>query len=56
MLSFLAANWGTLLVAALVLLVVVLILAKLLSNRKKGKSPCGCDCGQCSSCGVCRKP
>ena len=51
--SFLAENGGTLLVGVLVLAVVVLVVLKILGNRRKGKSSCGCGCDHCPSSGMC---
>lgn len=53
MLQFFAANWGTILIGLLVAAAVVLILAKLWRDHKKGKSSCGCNCSQCPSSGMC---
>ena len=27
----------------------------LIKNKKRGKSPCGCDCGNCSGCSLKKK-
>lgn len=53
MLHFLAANWGTFLIGALVAAVVLLILVRLFRDRKKGASSCGCGCEHCPSAGLC---
>lgn len=53
MLDFLCANWGTIVIAAAIAAIVVLILVKLRKDRKKGKSSCGCD--HCPSSGMCHK-
>lgn len=53
MLHFFAANWGTILIGLLVAAAVVLILAKLWRDHKKGRSSCGCNCSQCPSSGMC---
>ena len=55
MLDFFAQNWGTILVSAVLLAVVVLIITKLCRDRKKGKSSCGCGCENCPSAGMCQK-
>lgn len=50
MLSFLQTNWGTILVAAILLILVVLIVKKLLKDKRNGKScSCGGDCSHCST-------
>lgn len=53
MMEFFAQNWGSMLVAAILAAVVILVILKLKSNRKKGKTSCGCDCGHCPSSGMC---
>lgn len=50
MLEFLQNNWGSLLVGAVVLAVVVLIVIKLVRDRKAGKFTCGGNCGSCGAC------
>lgn len=55
MLGFLAANWGSVLIGALVAAVIVLIVVKLVRNKKKGKTSCGCGCDHCPSSGMCHK-
>lgn len=52
MLSFLAENWGTILVCAILIVCVALIIKKLVKDKKKGVSPCGCG-GDCSKCHAC---
>lgn len=57
MLDFLAENWGSLLVGAAVLAVVLAVLWKMVRDKKQGKSSCGCGCGGCSGCGgTCHGP
>ena len=57
MLEFLQNNWGSLLVGAIVLAVAVLIVVKLVRDRKAGRFSCGGNCGSCGgncgSCGAC---
>ena len=50
MLEFLQNNWGSLVVGAVVLAVVVLIIVKLVKDRKAGKFTCGGNCGSCGAC------
>lgn len=54
MLSFLQENGGTMVVGFLLLAVVACVVWRLARNRKQGKTSCGCDCGNCPSCGLCR--
>ena len=51
MLAFLAANIGTILVVAALLAVVLLIIAKLIRDKRQGKHTCSGSCGGCSGCG-----
>ena len=50
MLEFLQNNWGSLLVGTIVLAVVVLIIVKLVRDKKAGKYTCGGNCGSCGAC------
>lgn len=43
----------TLLVSLLLLALLILIILKLRSDRKKGRSSCGCNCGHCPMNGTC---
>ena len=51
MLEFLQNNWGSFAVGAVVLAVIVLIVMKLVRDKKAGRYTCG---GNCGSCGACR--
>ena len=53
MLHFLSANWGTILVCAVLIAIVTAVIAVMVRNRKNGKSSCGCGCGNCPSHGTC---
>ena len=55
MLLWLSANWGTLLVAAILALVIFVIVRKTVRDRRAGRHACGCDCcsGGCGKCGQC---
>lgn len=55
MLQFLRQYWGTILVAAVLLAIVVLIVVKRIQGHKKGKTSCGCGCEHCASSGMCHK-
>lgn len=55
MLPFLAANLGTIIVSAVLLLIIVLIVRNLFGKKKKGQSSCGCGCSDCPSASVCHK-
>ncbi len=53
MLEFITANWGSLLVLAVVVAVFGSIVAKMVIDKKKGKSSCACGCESCPSAGLC---
>ena len=53
MFAWLAANIGTIIICAVLIGIVVLIIAAMVRNKKKGKSPCGCNCGHCPMSGSC---
>ena len=44
-------NLSTLIVSGLLLFVVVLIIRKMIKDKKSGKSSCGCGCG-CEGCAL----
>ena len=54
MLAWITENIGTILISAVLLLVVVLI-RKLVKDKKKGKSSCGCNCAHCAMSGSCHQ-
>ncbi len=47
MLDFLACNYGSIIVGAVLLGVIALIIRKIVKDKRAGK----CSCGSCSSCG-----
>lgn len=55
MLQFLKDNLATILVSAAVLTVVVFVIVKLVRDKRKGKSTCGCGCENCAMKGDCHK-
>ena len=55
MLAFLAENWGSITVLLIVVGAMVFAVAKMYSDKKKGKSSCGCGCKGCPSAGMCHK-
>lgn len=55
MITFLQNNWGTILVILVLAVIVALIAAKLVRDKKKGKTSCGCGCENCPSKGMCHK-
>ncbi len=55
MIAFLAANWGNLVVAFIVLLIIILAVRKIVKDKKQGRTSCGCGCANCPSAGICHK-
>ena len=54
MLSWLQANWGSIVVVCVLLAVVALIVRRLILDKKAGKYICGGSCGSgCGGCGGC---
>ena len=51
MIDWLQANYGTILVALFLLTMVVLIVRRLILDKRAGKHICGGSCGSCG--GVC---
>lgn len=49
MLQFLANNGGTILVAVILAVLVVLVARYMIRQKKQGVSSCGCGCEHCSS-------
>lgn len=55
MFTFILENIATIVVGILLLAVVLLIIARIIKNKKKGNSSCGCRCVNCSMSGECHK-
>ncbi|MDR1800594.1 MAG: FeoB-associated Cys-rich membrane protein [Lachnospiraceae bacterium] len=56
MISGIIANIGTIIIGLILLTVVALIIAKIVRDKKKGKSVgCGCGCADCPSATDCGK-
>ena len=55
MLAWITENIGTILISAGLLLIVVLIIVKLVKDKKQGKSSCGCNCAHCAMSGSCHQ-
>lgn len=47
MIAWISANISTILITAVLIAVVTLIIVRLVKNRKKGVSSCGCSCSSC---------
>lgn len=55
MLTWLAENLSTILVLAVLIGTVGLIVSHMVRSKKKGRSPCGCNCGGCDLCDICHR-
>lgn len=55
MFKWIAENWATLICGAAVIALVSLAVIKLVRDKKKGKSSCGCGCANCPMSGSCHK-
>ena len=55
MLSWLAANIGTVLITLLLIALVAVIIVKLRKDKKKGVSSCGGNCAHCAMSGTCHQ-
>ncbi len=51
--AWLEANGATIAVGLLLAAVVAVVIRKMISDRKKGKTSCGSDCGACGAAGLC---
>ncbi len=54
MISWLAHNLVTILLCLLLAAAVAAIIVKIVKDRKKGKTSCGCNCANCAMSGACR--
>ncbi len=56
MLNWITENLSTIIVSLVLILIVAAIIRKLVRDKKKGKSSCGCNCAHCAMAGSCHKP
>ena len=48
-------NWGSIAVLVIIATLVAAVIAKMIKDKKSGKSSCGGDCSSCGgACGACR--
>lgn len=52
--SWLAENWGSLLVGCVLLAIVAAVVIRMVRDKKSGKGGCGCNCAGCPSAGMCQ--
>lgn len=53
MIEFFATYFSTIVVGGLVGLLLFAVIIKMIKDKKKGKSSCGCHCADCPSSGMC---
>jgi hypothetical protein len=53
MFVFLAQNWGTIVIGAIIAFAIGATVYHLYRNGKKGKKSCGCGCDHCAMSGYC---
>lgn len=46
---------GTAIVALILIAIVGAVIIKMLSDKRKGKSSCGCNCGCCPNSALCHQ-
>jgi hypothetical protein len=53
--GWIMANIGTIIVGIMLTAVIVAIIIKMVNDKKKGVSSCGCGCANCAMKGSCHK-
>lgn len=56
MLEFLTENYGSIIAGAVVLAIVMLVIIKMVKDKRAGKNSCGGSCESCKACGCCARP
>ncbi|MCI5683744.1 MAG: FeoB-associated Cys-rich membrane protein [Eubacteriales bacterium] len=55
MLAWLSENLATVIICAALIAVIAAIVIRLILNKKKGRSSCGCGCDNCPMGGSCHQ-
>lgn len=55
MFAWIAENIATIIICLVLVLIVAGIIVKLVKDKKKGRSSCGCNCAHCAMSGSCHK-
>ena len=55
MIAWIISNAGNIVVGLVLTAVVAFIIFKMISDRRKGKSSCGCGCADCAMSSQCHK-
>ena len=53
--NWITENLGSIITGLVIVALVSVILVRLVSNKRKGKSSCGCNCGCCPAGGRCHQ-
>lgn len=53
MLAWISKNIATILICLVLIIITAVIIAGIVSDKKKGKSSCGCGCADCPMSGTC---
>lgn len=54
MLAWIYENVATIIICAVLIAIVAAVIGKMVRDKKKGKSSCGCGCANCAMSGACR--
>ena len=55
MFEWIASNIGTIIISAVLLGIVAAIVIKIVKDKRRGRSSCGCGCANCPMSGQCHK-
>lgn len=55
MFAFFSENISTIIIAVIVIGILAFIIAKMIKDKKKGKTSCGCGCENCAASEICHK-
>lgn len=53
MLTWISENIATIIICVILLAIVAAVIGKMVRDKKKGKSSCGCGCANCAMNGSC---
>lgn len=53
MLTWIKANFATVIISAVLLVIVAAIIVSIVKDKRRGKSSCGCKCASCPMSGSC---
>lgn len=53
MLTWISENIATIIICMILLAIIAAVIGKMVRDKKKGKSSCGCGCANCAMNGSC---